>query len=236
MMVPALFFVITIIYSIDHWLDLRHVSDRGAKISAFYKLFYARYPMVLAAVLVFFITDSGGFRNWLIDSIAAAWLPAVFFGLYAVNFFLHKKYFVRGIKEVLIALAVVSAVYCPLLILPQKCSATFPPNYYQIIAYGCICLLNVNLFSYLEKEKDEYYSFKSAYVFVENAKAKKIFLFITVLFLITILVLFFSNKIGIGFVITALLYLMLGQLKNRLSEHPYWRLISDGLLILPAFI
>lgn len=236
LIVPCLFFAITLIYSIDHWLDLKHMKEKGARISEFYKLFYARYPMVIMALLIFMISDSGGFRQWLFTLAGAVWLPLIFFALYTFNFFLARKYFVRGIKELLITAAVVAAVYCPVLIVNKPCGNYFTPSVYQVIAYALTCLANMNLFSYMEKENDEFYHFRSAYINLNPAKARIYFISLSVAIWVTLVVFFFMNKTGLGFVLASLLFILAGLYKQRIVKHAVWRILSDTLLILPALV
>lgn len=212
------------------------MKEKGARISEFYKLFYARYPMVIIALLVFMVSDSGGFRQWLFTIAGAVWLPLVFFLLYTLNFFLARKYFVPGIKELLITAAVVAAVYCPVLIVNKPCGDYFSPSVYQVIAYSLTCFANLNLFSYMEKETDEFFHFRSAYINIDPARARIIFMSISVAILGVLLVFFFMNKTGLGFLLTCLLFFLAGLYKQRVVKYAIWRIVGDMLLILPALL
>jgi len=215
-----LFFGIVLVYTLDHLFDLVKIEQKKAIIQShhFVNVFICVVSSAAIGALLAFNSSSLDFGHfWILL------LPAFVYVFVALNVIP----FIRGFKELIIALTVsLSLVYPlvnahPMLILKLALPAFV------------VCLMNLLLYGFFEKEKDSYFGFKTIYSSRDSYKAYKHLINAFVILTIALAIgwVFLANLI-FPFAAAAALYWIVLVFQKQISNPNIYRWLLDLVLVI----
>lgn len=218
------FFSVVAVYCLDHLFDLVKYEKFHSDVARF-RWLNILFTLVSALILALLVSL---FFTWL--DFEHSWIPLLPVVLYC---FVALKVIptFRGLKELVIAITVAVALVYPFFgSKPEMAIRLGVPAF-------VVCLMNLLIFGMFEKRKDEVYGFQTIYtdksdLYVYRHMVRT-FLVCSIVILALMLVSGISQwpfaAIATGF------WLML-LFQSLLRDHPVYRWIADGLLLLMILV
>lgn len=219
-----LFCCVLLIYSVDHLFDLIKYEQKNDIVASYHysNVFISVFFASAMGALVAFGADKLDFRHFGIPVI-----PAFIYVFSVLGVLPH----VRGFKEIVIAITVAIAVCYPLL------NAHISIFFELLVPTLLVCYLNLLLFGFFEKPKDDYYGFKTIY---SGKKEYEVFKHLWISFLVVSVLLaglyFWLGATIFPYWAIAVLYWLMILFNKKLAQWNAYRWVADLILILMMFI
>jgi hypothetical protein len=209
----GIFTAVCAIYFFDHYLDFKTIFGGLNSYTRLNKILAVIFSIITVVIVLLF---------WPIYFLNLNYWFGVVGVLIYVLLYLIKKPTFRFLKEIAIA-ATAAWVVC---IKPDTA-----PNYFAVVALALLFFQNVILYSFMEKELDEYFGFRSAFnAALYSSKKSTLFkLQIVALLAVGIAVYFSGLPNGIGFV--SLAYVLLSLFVEKEAVKKYYRFLLDAMLL-----
>jgi hypothetical protein len=218
------FFGVLLFYALDYLFDLIKVEQNNN--------LRQTYHLIPISICIFSAFSCGFFLALGINDIDLKHfylfaIPVAFYIIFA----LLKSINVRGIKEILIALTVTITLVYPFL----------ETNNYLYLNLGfpllIVSLLNLLLFGFFEKEKDELHGFKSLYAgWPQYRVFKHLFYSFLTLSILAIAMYFFVGKIVFPFWLIIAIYWLAIVFRKNIQSPKIYRWLLDLILLILVFI
>ena len=209
----GVFTAVCAIYFFDHYLDFKTIFGGLNSYTRLNKILAVIFSIITVLIVLLF---------WPIYLLNLNYWFGVVGVLIYVLLYVIKKPIFRFLKEIAIA-ATAAWVVC---IKPDT-----PPNYFAVVALAVLFFQNVLLYSFLEKELDEYFGFRSAFnaTLYSSKKTTLIKLQMVAFLAVGIAVYFSKITNGIGYVSLAYMLLLLFVEKDAVKKH--YRFLLDAMLL-----
>lgn len=209
----GVFTAVCAIYFLDHYLDFKLIFG-GFN-------FYTQLNKILAMLFVV-ITTIIVLCFWKIYLLNLNYyFAAVGVLLYAL-FYVVKKSPFRYVKEMTIA-ATSAWVVC------IKPDVAF--EYYSAIVLASLFFQNVLMYSYFERELDEYFGFRSSFNAAFYSSKKHTLVTVQLITLIAILIVSYFYDLPNGLTYVSIAYFMLSLCAEKRVLKKYYRFLLDALLL-----
>jgi hypothetical protein len=215
-----LFFSVVIFYSLDHIYDELKFGRTLAKRKTSLAL------NGLLSVFAFLFLIWHVFRFFDQVSFATVLLPASFTLAYFL-LVLGLRIPLRGAKEIIIAMVVAAALFYP-----QASDSGWIKNIPLIFPVFLVCLQNLVVFGFFEKDKDDHFGFSTVFSEMDVRQAHRytlVFLWI----LTAVLVMFFLvfDSVIFSTFYCSLAYLGMATFPKAFQKFRLYRFVADGVLL-----
>lgn len=209
----GVFTAVCAIYFFDHYLDFKTIFGGLNSYTRLNKILAVIFSIITVLIVLLF------WPTYLLN--LNYWFGIVGVLIYVLLYLIKKPTF-RFLKEVAIA-ATAAWVVC---IKPDT-----PPNYFAVVALAVLFFQNVILYSFMEKELDEYFGFRSAFnaALYSSKKTTLIKLQMVAFVAVGIAVYFNGLPNGIGYVSLVYVLLVLFVEKDAVKKH--YRFLLDAMLL-----
>lgn len=217
----GLFCSIMLIYSVDHIRDIKVLlasKKNNEKLVLGYKI------IVIITLSIIGYLGVVHFKSML--NLKLLLVPVIGCLFYVLERQL-KQYYTRGLKELLISLIVAFTMMLPFLY-----HTSIEGVFVNMFRMNILIILNLLIFAYFEKEKDDALGFRTVLFRFNMQKSYNFILILSVLFNTIILGVFIATGTGLGFVLASISYLIMLLGHKWFQQNGIYRFVADALLLL----